>query len=377
MPQGFAGDAAWEAVLAELTERREEFHAQSYVPPDFVARLKELGLFRASTPARFGGEPMPPPEFLRGVERIASVDGSTGWVAGFGSAGTYLACLPLDTQAKLYADGPDVVYGGAMFPVNPVTPTERGYLVKGRWRFASGCMAADILSVGIPGDADGDNRPRAAMLRPEQVEIVRDWDVSGMRASGSFDVVVDDVEVPREWTFIRGGGACVDEPLYRYPTIGYQAQVHAAVGLGVAQAALDFASGAGSRTGVTGAPPLAERAYYRTGYAQAVAAMRSARAFYYEVAEEVWDAVASGGEVSDEHNALVRLSATHLAATAAQVVHEVCGFSGTSTIDNSHPLQRMRQDSQVPALHAFLMPSMYDAAGAVLLGRPPTVPGFR
>ncbi|WP_406689814.1 acyl-CoA dehydrogenase family protein [Saccharopolyspora sp. ID03-671] len=377
MPQGTAGGAVWESVLAELAERREEFHAQSYVPRDFVGRLKELGLFRSSTPARFGGAPMPPPEFLRAVERISAVDGSTGWVAGFGSAGTYLACLPLDTQAELYADGPDVVYGGAMFPVNPVTRTDGGYLIEGRWRFASGCMGADLLSVGIPGDADGDNRPRAAMLRPEQVEIVRDWDVTGMRASGSFDVVVDGVEVPRGWTFIRGGEPCVDEPLYRYPAIGYQAQVHAAVGLGVARAALDFASRAGARTGVTGAPPLADRAYYRTGYAQAVAAMRSARAFYYEVAEEVWGAVDGGADVSDEQNALVRLSATHVAAIAAQVVHEVCGFSGTATIDNAHPLQRMRQDSQVPALHAFLMPSMYDAAGAVLLGRPPTVPGFR
>lgn len=377
MPEASAGDAAWESVLAELAERRKEFHAQSYVPPDFVERFKELGLFRASTPAMFGGAPMPPPEFLRRIEQISAVDGSTGWVAGFGSAGTYLACLPLETQAKLYADGPDVVYGGAMFPVNPVTPTEDGYRISGRWRFASGCMAADILSVGIPGDAEGDNRPRAAMLRPEQVEIVQDWDVSGMRASGSFDVVVDDVEVPREWTFIRGGSPYVDEPLNRYPTIGYQAQVHAAVGMGVARAALEHASRAGSRTGVTGAPPLADRAYYRTGYAQAVAALRSARAFYFEVAEDVWSTAASGGEVTDEQNALIRLSATTMASTAAQVVHDVCGFSGTSTIDNSHPLQRMRQDSQVPALHAFLMPSMYDAAGAVLLGRPPTVPGFR
>ncbi|SFS72122.1 acyl-CoA dehydrogenase family protein [Saccharopolyspora flava] len=377
MLEGSAGDAAWEAVLTELAERREEFHAQSYVPRDFVGRLKGLGLFRASTPARFGGAPLPPPEFLRAVERISSVDGSTGWVAGFGSAGTYLACLPPETQAEVYAEGPDVVYGGAMFPVNPVTRTERGYLVSGRWRFASGCMAADLLSVGIPGDADGDNRPRAAVLRPEQVEIVRDWDVTGMRASGSFDVVVRDVEVPHEWTFVRGGASCVDEPLYHYPTIGYQAQVHAAVGLGVAGAALDFAARAGSRTGVTGAPPLADRAYYRTGYAQAVASLRSARAFYYEVAQDVWDTVAAGGEASDEQNAQIRLSATHVAATAARVVHEVCGFSGTATIDNSHPLQRMRQDSQVPALHAFLMPSMYDAAGSVLLGRPPTVPGFR
>jgi hypothetical protein len=31
----------------------------------------------------------------------------------------------------------------------------------------------------------------------------------------------------------------------------------------------------------------------------------------------------------------------------------------------------------VPTQHAFLGSAMYDAAGAVLMGLPPTIPGFR
>jgi alkylation response protein AidB-like acyl-CoA dehydrogenase len=108
--------------------------------------------------------------------------------------------------------------------------------------------------------------------QPEQVEIIQDWDVVGMRATGSFDLKVTNVEVPREWTFIRGGSPTVDEPLFRYPSLGYASQVLAVVGAGVARAALDFAieTGAG-RSGVTGAPRLADRAYYRTGVAEAEA----------------------------------------------------------------------------------------------------------
>ncbi|MER6937474.1 flavin-dependent monooxygenase, partial [Nocardioides sp. NPDC000441] len=72
----------------------------------------------------------------------------------------------------------------------------------------------------------------------------------------------------------------------------------------------------------------------------------------------------------------IRLSATHLASTAARVVADLCTISGTGTIANQHPLQRLRRDAEVPQVHAFLGPSMYDAAGAVLLGQEPTVPGF-
>lgn len=368
--------AKWDSVLTELAERRRDFHAQSYVPRDFVARLKELGIYRASTPQQFGGEPMSPAEFLSAIERISAVDGSTGWVATFGSALTYLGSLPLETQAEIYREGPDVAYAGGLFPVNPVKETANGYLVSGRWKFASGCMGADWIGVGIPGDESTQGRPRAVVMRPEQVQIIQEWDVTGLKASGSFDIVVDNVEVPREWTFARGGPSNIDEPLHRYPAIGFQAQVFAAVSLGVAGAALEFVREAGSRTGITGAPPLASRPYYRIEFAKATAALRSARAWYFEVAEQVWDTVLAGDEVSPEQHAQIRISAANMADVAAKVVADLCATSGSATTNNQHPLQVLRQDVCVPQLHAFLGQSWYDAGGSVLLGQPSTVPGF-
>lgn len=367
----------FEEVLSELAGRRAEFRDQRYVSKDFVARLKQIGMYRSSTPRRFGGEPLPPAEFLERVERISVVDGSTGWVASFGSALVYLAALPLETQADLYADGPDVCFAGGLFPVQRAEPTDAGFLINGRWKFASGCMGADLLGVGIPGDDSTAGKPRTALLRPEQVEIVREWDVVGMQGTGSFDLVVDHVEVPREWTFIRGGDSTVDEPLYRYPVLAYAAQVLAVVGAGVGRAALDFAAEVGSdRTGITGAPKLADRAYYRTGLAEAEAALRSSRAYFYEAANEAWQAVLAGDPVTTAQNAHLRLSAAHLAKTAAETVNRVIHLSGTSAISNDHPLQWLLGDALVPQQHAFLSPAMYDSAGAALLDQPPTVPGF-
>ncbi|GAA3585660.1 acyl-CoA dehydrogenase family protein [Nonomuraea rosea] len=373
---------AFDRMLAELADRRAEFHVQGYVSKDFVGKLKALGLYRSATPEQFGGETMPPAVFLDKIERISAVDGSTGWVASFGSQLVYLGSLPLETQAKLYADGPDVVFAGALFPVQQAAPTERGFLVNGRWKFASGCMAADIVCVGIPGDDSTLGKPRGALIRPERLEIVPDWDVVGMRGTGSFDLVATDVEVEREWTFIRGGEPVVDEPLYRYPAITYAAQALSVVSAGVARAALTFAKEIGSgRASITGAPKLADRAYYRAGIAEAEATLRSARAYFYEAADDAWQSLVAGrpilGTVSDEQNAHLRLSAAYLARTSADVVHKVVSLSGTAAIYRDHPLQALLADALVPQEHAFLSPAMYDAAGAVLMGQPPTVPAFR
>ena len=370
-----ATEAQWESVLSELSERRAEFHEQQYVPRDFVDRLIDLGLYRHATPIRFGGEPMSPADFLRAIERIGRIDGSTAWVAGFASSNTYLGALPLETQEKIYADGPDVVHAGGLFPMAKAQRTDAGYKVSGRWKFASGCMAADYISVGLLDESAG-GKPRAAIVPRDQVSIVQEWDVSGMRASGSFDTAVEDSIVPVEWTFVRGGAPVIDEPLFRYPLVGYQAQCHAAIGLGVAQGALQQAQESGSYRGITGAPPVGERAYYRTEFARAYARLESARAWFLDVAEEVWQTVSDENEVSDSQKARIRLSSVNVSDVSAQVVHDISKISGAQIMQNSHPLAIIRQDAQIPQLHAALSQHMYDDAGAVLLGLTPTTPGF-
>lgn len=367
-----------DSVLAELAERRTEFRDLGHVPRDFVDRLKTLGIYCAATPEQFGGQTMAPSRFLRIIERISAVDGSAGWVASFGAQLVYLGSLPLETQAELYADGPDVVFAGALFPIQKAVPTDGGFRVSGRWKYASGSVAADIICVGIPGDDSTSGKPRGALVRPDRLGIVREWDVIGMRGTGSYDLIADDVEVEREWTFIRGGESVVDEPLYRYPAITYAAQSLSVVSAGVARAALDFAEETGAgRASVTGAPKLADRAYYRAGVAECEAALRSARAYFYEAADDAWSSLVAGGDVTDEQNAHLRLSAAHLARTAADVTHRVFSLSGTAAIYREHPLPALLADALVPQEHAFLSPAMFDAAGAVFMGQPPTVPAFR
>src|SRR5699024_9213301 len=98
--------------------------------------------------------------------------------------------LPQETLAQLYANGPDVAFAGGLFPVQPAEKVKGGWRVDGLWRFASGCMGADVLGVGIGTSEDG--KPLIAVLKPEDVEIVDNWEVIGMRGTGSHDLKVKD-----------------------------------------------------------------------------------------------------------------------------------------------------------------------------------------
>jgi len=361
-------------VLDEIRARRDEFDAKRHVPRDMVSRLKQLGVYRAATPRCFGGDARSPSEFLKLIETISEADGSAGWVASFGSAAVYLAALPRDTLARLYANGPDIAFAGGLFPIQPAEKVDGGWRVNGLWKFASGCKSADILGVGI-GVGDG-GKPRTAVLMPEDVEIVENWEVIGLRGTGSHDLRVRDVFVSDAWTFVRGGTPSVDEPLYRYPSLAYAAQVLAVVNLGVARAALDEVSRmAGGRTGITGAPKMADRPYLRISVAKAEAELRSARGFFYETTEAAWDSVLKGDAVSAEQTSLVRLAAVQATRAGASAVQAAYLLAGTAAIYDGHPLQRYLRDAMVVTQHAFLGEGLYDAAGAVCLGVPP-MPGY-
>ncbi|ADG19066.1 Acyl-CoA dehydrogenase type 2 domain protein [Paraburkholderia atlantica] len=371
-------EQALDDAIAAIAKRREEFERLSHVPRDVIDMLKRAGIYRAATPKRFGGDARAPGEFLALIERIATVDGSAAWVASFGSANLYLAALPLATQAEIYASGPDQVFAGGLFPVQNATPEPNGFRVNGTWKFASGCKGADWLGVGIgtgkAGEAPG--KPRTAVFRPEQVEIVENWNVVGMQGTGSHDLRVTDRFVTEDWTFVRGGTPTVDEPLYRYPTIAYAAQVLAVVNLGLARAALDVANTmSGGRKTTTGAPQLADRAYYRIELAKAEAQLRSARAFFYEATDSVWQSILAGNDVAPDQVSLLRLSATQIAHQGADVVNRAYRLGGTMAIYRNHPLQRLARDAMVVTQHAFLGEGNYDGAGAVFVGVQP-IPGY-
>lgn len=373
MASDWGSTPAFEAALTEVARRSGEFTRLRHVPRDVVAKFKLAGFYRASTPRRFGGDALPPADFLRMVERMSEVDGSAGWVASFGGSGVYLAALPPETQARLYADGPDLVFAGALFPVQPAQEVPGGFRVRGRWRLASGSLAADYLGVGIGDGSSG--RPRTAVLPASQVEVVDTWDSAGMRGTGSHDLRVDGVDVPAEWTFVRGGGATIDEPLYRYPALAYAAQVLAVVNLGIARASLNHVAGFGAgRAGLTGGPVLADRAYARIALAKAEAELRSVRAFFYEVTEEVYE-TALAGTPGPEQVSLLRLAAAHAARAGLDVVRAAYALGGTAAIDADHPLQRHLRDAAVVPQHAFLTEGVYDGAGAVFFGVDP-FPGY-
>ncbi|MCF4993698.1 flavin-dependent monooxygenase, partial [Pseudomonas gessardii] len=150
--------------------RSGEFDQQKHISPDIIQRFRELGVYRALVPKRFGGDECSPGQFCQMVEDIAHADGSAGWVASFGMSLVYLSALPLASIEQVYANGPDVVFAGGIFPPQPAAFVDGGLEVNGRWKFSSGCMGASLIGVGIaPKNGDMLGLPRMAVMPRDKV----------------------------------------------------------------------------------------------------------------------------------------------------------------------------------------------------------------
>ncbi|TAJ40606.1 MAG: flavin-dependent monooxygenase [Reyranella sp.] len=363
------GGAAFERLLETVRAQRAQFSRDQQISAEVVELIRDAGFYRAMVARRFGGEQVSPTTFLNMVERLSEVDGSAGWVASFGFSAVYLSALPIATLEQIYADGPDVIFAGGIYPPQKALPVDGGLEVSGRWSWGSGSTGADIIGVGIKVEGGESNGlPLIAVMPAAKAKIDRNWDVIGLKGTGSHDIVVDRVVVPPEWTFIRGGRSSLDDPLYQYPTMALAAQVLAVVALGTARGALDILIDlAGGRSSITGAANLADRPYFQTDIAKAEALLRSARAFFYDITEESYATLLAGGELSVEQRALLRLASTNAARAGADVAQAVYRLSGTTGIASDHMLARHMQDAMVVPQHAFLSDGTWQNAGRVLL----------
>ncbi|CAM4377304.1 acyl-CoA dehydrogenase family protein [Acinetobacter pragensis] len=355
-----------------------EFDNQAYVSQDIIEKLKKLGVYRAFVPKRFGGSEVSPREFCELIEKLSMADGSVGWVASFGMSPAYLGSLPEETLQQLYKDSPDIVFAGGIFPPQPAEITDDGVVVKGRWKFSSGCMGADIVGVGIAPQKDNEAQglPRMAVMPAKKVKIEMTWDTVGLKGTGSHDLVVEDVLVPKEWTFVRGEPSKLSEPFFKYPSLSLATQVLTVVGVGVAAAALEeFKQLAPGKASITGGSEIANRPVTQYEFAQAEAEFKAARTWFYETMDAVWSEVAAGRTPTAEQISDMRLSCTHAARVAARVARKMQMLAGMTAIYTNNVFSRFVNDTNVVTQHAFMGDATLQNAGLISFGLKPA-PGY-
>jgi alkylation response protein AidB-like acyl-CoA dehydrogenase len=374
-----------DGLLESITGRSDEFEQARRLPADIAQSMARAGLFRMMIPKALGGFEMTPWESLSMMSRLAIADASAGWCLMISATSAYKSgSLDMETGHEVYGN-PMGIYGGIFAPMGRAIPEGDGYRLSGRWSWASGSANCTWLSggaviqegEGIRKMANGAADSRMMIFPASEAKLVDTWHSHGLKGTGSGDMVVDNIYVPASRAVSVANSQPTHEgALYRFPTFGLLSLGIAAVAIGNANAIIDdLVALAASKKPTGGGRTLAERGYAQSSLAQSKAKLRGAGCFMEDAVGMAWEVARSGDDLPLETRADLRLAATHVTRTSAEVAAVMYDLAGGDSVFLKSPIQRRFRDAHVMTQHMMVSPATWELPGRVGFGLP-TDPTF-
>ncbi len=349
--------------------------------PDALAQaLAEAGFYRLCAPRSIGGAELHPRIMAQTLEALAEADASAAWCVMIGATSSALgAYMERAAAEEIYGD-PTAIVCGVYAPSGKAVRDGDAYEISGRWKWNSGGQNAKWLGGGCLLFEDGAMKTfengapmhRMVFFPASEASFIDTWKTGGLKGTGSGDMAVKSARAP----ITHSASLITDrarEPgaLYKFPAFGLLSLGIASVAAGNGHAALaEFAAFAREKRPAPNARTMAERQTIQAMYADADARMNAARALLYESVEAAWRDAQDLDEISIDRRARLRLAATHVTRTAAEVTRTLQDYAGGAAVFTDDPLQRRARDAQTMTAHIMIAPATYELTGRALFGLP-------
>ncbi len=368
--------AAAAAAGAAESERRHHLDAP------VVEALVRSGLAGLVAPTALGGSAAHPGRLVEVVEEISRADGSAGWCVAIGIGSNYLAgILPEQAAREVFRD---VSRPGA----GPFAPGGRaqvsgdGYLISGRWTYASGCRHAAIAASGVmlfdggkPAELNPDGSPvvRLAVLTEDQFTVEETWDTVGMRGTGSDDITATDVLLRRDRVGTLWDPMWPDDAIFRLRAFDMLGPCLGAVPLGIGRAALDVVTSTISAQSTNPPPPgrrlaLADDPVAHLEFGRAAMRLDGARCSLFDAVDDAYQHAVAGDQPPRAVSARIGLACLEAMSAGLAAVDTACTLTGSASIRPDSILDRMRRDLATARTHVMFSSRLAVALGCQLAG---------
>lgn len=371
------------ALVPLLAERAHAADRDGRVLPETIKAIDDAGLYRVLQAKRWGGYELDPRVFYTIQMTLAEGCMSTAWMYGvLGVHPWQLALFPEQAQQDVWAKNNGTLIASTYMPTGKATPVEGGYRFSGRWGFSTGSEHCEWLFLGglLPRkDGSGQLEHVTFLVPKSDYRIVENWDVIGLRGTGSHDIVVEDVFVPEHRTQRTNDHSDAGCPgratnpgwLYRIPfTQVFQRAVSSAC-IGALDGAIDsFRQRSIAHIGKHGGK-TAEDVNAQQAVTEAMMATDQLRLVLLRNYARIVHCAKTGDAMSVEERLLQRAQAASvpkLCFDRANDLMRACAASGTF---KTNPIERVLRDIATGRGHIANNTDAYVRAhGAVMLGLP-------
>ncbi|MEE8333675.1 MAG: acyl-CoA dehydrogenase family protein [Alphaproteobacteria bacterium] len=377
------------ALVPNLRQRQEETETDVRIPQASIKEMLDAGLYRMQQPKHYGGLEYGLDTFVRVASEIAAGCGSTGWVFSTGAQHQWqIGMFASAAQDEVWLETPRALSASSYAPTGVAIPEADGFRLTGQWSFCSGVDICQWMILGVRIAKAADAKPDGfgfVLVPAADYEIVPNWDVLGLRGTGSNDIKIDQLFLPAHRMLTREealsgnppGAAINGGDLYKIPFFAAISICLCAAILGMAQGALDNyleeTGGRMTRGAAVSAPkPIAEFQTTQLHVAEAAASIDAAKALVLRDCKTIMAVIADGRALTEAERARNKGDlgfAVRLCVRAADLLFDSVGGMG---LHSHNRMQRSWRDIHAGAKHISMN---WDAVGSlygrVLLGLPP------
>jgi alkylation response protein AidB-like acyl-CoA dehydrogenase len=388
---------AWAKIVASASELRPLLRERALateqarrVSDATSEAFHQAGFFKLMQPARYGGYEYGFTAFIDVISELARACTSSAWACSLGAIHQWLvATFPEQAQDDVWRNDPRAIVCGSYAPAATAERVAGGYLVEGRWHYASNVDNSQwaLLGVMFPPEENGAPSGAGFLLAPRSDWSIEDnWHVAGQAGTGSKTVLIDKptfIPAHRKLTFAEAssnsppGSAVNRNPIYRIPFLSAVPVCLVSPILGTAQGAVDelilLAGHRVTRGAVAGAGNrLSEFFPVQSRLAEASACVDAARLLLYRDTAQVEQRAADGHAISIEERIRNRRDHAFAARLSRDAVEAVFASVGGAGLALNQPIQRMWRDANAIARHISLnWDAVSSMVGQYLLGLEP------
>ncbi len=360
------------ALVPALRERAQRTEEACRLLPETVQEFTDAGFFRIVQPRRYGGFELGIDVLEEVVVEVGRGCGSSAWcLAILGGHSWWSALFPEAGQDLLFGEDGHVIMATNLSGNGRCRRVAGGYELSGKFVYLSGCEAANWLCVGAMHEDSGqDEAPWFYMaIRPENVTILDDWHMLGLRGTGSKSVVADRVFVPECLALSQSliaqqeapGRYVHSNPLYAAPMLAFLSVETTGAAVGLALQAVEILDEI-----ATSKPVRTRDAGVTQNYWSSVPSFRHRLAEAKSLAEaakvllvhEARRLVASmqeyapqGQKMPAEEIVEYGLNVSRLVDMCVQAVDHCFASAGTSSTFLGRPLERCWRDMHMLSTH--------------------------
>jgi alkylation response protein AidB-like acyl-CoA dehydrogenase len=367
-----------------IRSHRAATEAERRIAGPIVDRLIQSGVCRMALLRDAGGLETDPVVACRVYEHLAWAEPSVAWIVWNNQLPCLLArFLDADVRRDLFRDA-RALLGNSTRASGRAVVENGGYRLSGRWSLVSGCEFASwlpLLAVVADGDTPrmlGPDMPDARMfvVPKDSFSIVDTWHSSGLRGTGSHDVIVEDVFVAEPHCFSWLAESKVDTPFARLPIFALMGAGCASICLGAAQAALDgLRDVIAHKVQTDPRPALKARPEVLALVARCEYWLATSRGELHAALAAVRDACGAGHADAAARARLWR-AALMGAEQAKAMIGQIADAAGTPALYADSPIERAHRDVHAILQHIVLAPMWLVDAGKPALGIPVENPMF-